>query len=59
MKESQQSETELLRNEIKKLNDEVSTLHVRNVIYERAVNASADGFLIVGRDGCVMEINKA
>jgi transcriptional regulator with PAS, ATPase and Fis domain len=32
---------------------------MRNVIYERALNASADGFLIVGRDGKIIEINKA
>lgn len=59
MKASGHDDNASLRNEVKRLHDEVGALHMRNVIYERALNASADGFLIVGRDGNVMEINKA
>jgi len=50
--ESLQAEVALLKKECQKL-------HKMNIIYERALSACNDGFLIVGRDGNIIEINKA
>ncbi len=38
---------------------QIQKLRKRNLIFEKAVGAIADGFFIVGRDGTVLEINKA
>lgn len=41
------------------LQEQVRKLRKLNLIYEKAVSAIADGFLIVGRDGRIVEINTA
>ena len=48
-----------LQQEIEALKSKVNELRTKNLIYEQAVSAIADGFLIVRRDGIVIEINKA
>ncbi|MDR2076494.1 MAG: sigma 54-interacting transcriptional regulator [Desulfovibrio sp.] len=44
---------------ILELENQVRHLRRRNLIYEQAVSAIADGFFIVERDGTVVEMNKA
>ncbi|MDR2161889.1 MAG: sigma 54-interacting transcriptional regulator [Desulfovibrio sp.] len=46
-------------DKILELEAQVKRLRRRNLIYEKAVSAIADGFFIVERDGTVVEINKA
>ncbi len=41
------------------LEGELRALRSRLLIYEKAMSAIADGFIIVGRDGRIMEINQA
>lgn len=43
----------------KSLNDQLDKLRHRLSTYEKAVEAIADGFLIVGRNGRIVEINQA
>jgi transcriptional regulator with PAS, ATPase and Fis domain len=59
MTEDLQVEIPSLREELEKLNEEYRQIYLRNLIYEKALSASLDGFLIVGRDGRIIEINKA
>ncbi len=46
-------------DEVQKLREELQALRSRLLIYEKAVSTIADGFLIVARDGTILEINKA
>ncbi|MTJ81374.1 MAG: PAS domain-containing protein [Telmatospirillum sp.] len=59
MPKTERDVIEALRRENAALKAEYNSLRIRNIIYERALNATADGFLIVGRDGNIIEINKA
>ena len=59
MTENFRDEIESLKSEIEDLREERRNLYRMNIIYERALSACNDGFLIVGRDGHIIEINKA
>lgn len=53
------SENDALKKELEKLREENRRLYLKSVMYEQTLSASNDGFLIVGRDGYIIEINKA
>ena len=52
-------DSEALRRENAQLRAEVDRLQRRNIIFETFMRISADGFLVVGRDGSILEINTA
>ena len=47
------------QKKIQELEAQVDYLRRRNLIYEKAVGAIADGFFIVDRNGSVVEMNPA
>lgn len=59
MSEQLEQEVQALRQQVEELRQQAEALRVKTVIYEQGIGALADGFFIVGRDGHIIDMNKA